>query len=86
MSGAQSEDLKLLPCPFCGSTDAPELFTARQISQHDCDAICECSCHDCEELNFAVCCAVESSGCGAAGGFEIRKDRAAERWNRRSAQ
>lgn len=70
---------KLLPCPFCGSSAAPEILLHAEIERRE---------HDEDEGNpdsYAVCCCVHEGGCGAVGGYEVVREKAAGRWNRRTA-
>lgn len=80
MSDQTEEDVSLLPCAFCGSTAAPQILSSREIEEF---GDCDCDCHDHADHNFAVCCCFNSGGCGAVGGFDVRREKAAEKWNRR---
>ena len=65
---------KLKPCPFCGKIVPVGVFLHSEIeSLDDWD----------DEDYFAVCCSVQTGGCGAIGGYGETKEIAIELWNRR---
>lgn len=69
-------EIKLKPCPFCGSTTAPEIFTLADLFGDDY-----------EETEFAVACNYSRGGCGAStGGICEAEEEAAEAWNRRATR
>lgn len=80
------DDLK--PCPFCGSTKAPQLSTIWECEM--CRNFDLEDCPECYEPNGSdgcmhiVVCSVNSGGCGASTGWNINKEKAIEAWNRRS--
>ena len=60
---------ELKPCPFCGSADAPRLYT-----RHGKDGWRD---------RYMVICDYEDGGCGSEGGWYTTDDEAVECWNRR---
>lgn len=73
-------EIKLKPCPFCGSEKAPEIFTLAEIACHDEDEATEV-----ELSHFAVACNYSRGGCGCStGGLLETEEEAAEMWNRRA--
>lgn len=61
----------ILPCPFCGSHTAPQLFPAVELNGNDDDDSC------------AVCCDCNEGGCGASGCYRQEAAAAVQAWNRR---
>lgn len=75
-------EIKLKPCPFCGSETAPEIFTLAEIACHDEDEATKF-----ELTHFAVACNYSRGGCGAStGGICETEEEAAERWNKRAVR
>lgn len=70
----------LLPCPFCGNSKAPGVFSHAEIHNIE-DEDEEYAGHP---DSFAVVCDCHVGGCGAACGYELDKDKAAAEWNRRA--
>lgn len=64
---------KLLPCPFCGKTNALKFVEDFEII-----AIPYSAGH------LRIVCSSSYGGCGAAGGFRESADEAIEAWNRRA--
>ncbi len=72
-------EIKLKPCPFCGSETAPDIFQL-----HDCfgDDVAEVQ----GDENFLVVCDFSRKGCGAGTGWMFEtKQEAAKAWNQRAA-
>lgn len=75
-------EIKLKPCPFCGSETAPEIFTLAEIACHDEDEATEF-----ERSHFAVACNYSRGGCGCStGGICETEEEAARRWNQRAVR
>ncbi len=70
-------ELKLLPCPFCGNKRTPEA-----ISMAELDSVEDNEWYD---THFTVVCSMYDGGCGAsiACNYSSKED-AAEAWNRRA--
>lgn len=62
--------IKLKPCPFCGSTDAPRLYT-----RHGKDGWRD---------RYMVLCDYDDGGCGSSSGWYHYPGEAVECWNRRA--
>ena len=65
-----SDEIKLRECPFCGSTDAPRLYT-----RHGKDG--------CRDM-YIVLCDYDDGGCGSSSGWYHYPSEAVECWNRRA--
>ena len=66
-------DKELKPCPFCGSTTAPKMFTQEELWD--------------EKFSmdlYTICCQMDAGGCGATCGFHWSAEKTIERWNRRA--
>lgn len=75
---------KILPCPFCGNeeVECTNNYEFYGFSDDFEDYADEDSPHD--DIKYAVICDSDKGGCGATGGFDDTKEKAIERWNRRS--
>lgn len=77
-------NIKLKSCPFCGA-DAAKISDAKELQKcsnsFTCDSLysapVKCS-------YICVVCDIHDGGCGAAGGFCISEQKAAEAWNKRA--
>ena len=80
-------DLKLLPCPFCGKETAV-LSTARELEECKKFESEECECYDPFD-DFKLChlirvvCDYTQGGCGSTGAYDTTEEGAVEKWNRR---
>ena len=78
----------LKPCPFCGSTTAPILSTIWECEM--CANFEEEDCPECYETTnndgcmHIVVCDMSKKGCGASTGWNLKKEKAIEAWNRRT--
>lgn len=74
-------EIKLKPCPFCGSETAPEIYTLAELNCRDTDE----PEYERESEIYAVACNYSRGGCGAStGGIRETEEEAAEAWNRRA--
>lgn len=77
-----SNEVTLLPCPFCGRSDTTRYGRSSEFHE-DCDG------DSGNDDYFAVFCDASEprglGGCGASSGFAKTCEEAAERWNRRPA-
>lgn len=64
---------KLLPCPFCGKTNALKFVNDFELIDNP---------HAAGYLR--IVCSSSYGGCGAAGGFGETEDEAIKAWNRRA--
>lgn len=71
-------EIKLKPCPFCGSIIAP-----RVMDQNEAMWIGPDPDYD-GDLEIVVCCASRKGGCGASTGLCDTSERAVEAWNKRA--
>jgi hypothetical protein len=71
-----SDDTKLLPCPFCGSTTRPRVadFEGALDGFPGYCVLCDASGLD----------GAPGNGCGASTGWAARPAQAVAKWNRRS--
>ena len=67
-----TEEIDLKPCPFCGSNDAPRLYT-----RHGKDGWRD---------RYMVLCDYDDGGRGASGGWYHYIDEAVRAWNRRAKE
>lgn len=65
-----SDQIKLKPCPFCGSSDAPRLYT-----RHGKDGWRDM---------YMVLCDYTYGGCGSSSDCYPYPSEAVDRWNRRA--
>lgn len=70
-------EVKLKPCPFCGSIIAPRVMDQNEAMWIDPDPDYD------GDLEIVVCCATRKGGCGASTGLCDTSERAVEVWNRR---
>ena len=82
---------ELLPCPFCGSTRAPEVSDVGECEE--CSEFDDCgrrlenhTCEGCDrwERPMFVVCNYNVSGCGASGPYRKTKAEAIAAWNNRA--
>lgn len=84
---SEPENIKLLPCPFCGKGDAAKFLSAAEMIMEigpDIDLDVEDECVE----GFFVCCDGSNrgpGGCGSSGPWGSTVEEAAEGWNRRPA-
>ena len=63
---------KLKPCPFCNNTNIV-IGTSKELHGDD------------DVDDYAVCCNVNSGGCGACSGYSLSIGTAIKRWNKRGS-
>lgn len=67
-----SDEIKLRFCPFCGSTDAPRMYT-----RHGKNGWLD---------RFMIICDYDDGGCGGSSGWYHYPREAIECWNRRAGE
>lgn len=73
--------IELIPCPFCGSEEAPQIMTLAEINCRDVDDLE----YEFEAAFYAVVCHISFGGCGCSTGqLPDSPEGAAELWNRRA--
>lgn len=70
---------ELKPCPFCGADAAIITACYENVCGDD------CNCDGCDDCTYAICCSMNSGGCGASSGYRASVDKAIEAWNRRAS-
>lgn len=75
MTDAKHLDLK--PCPFCGTSDALQLWDGRDQGQ------ISSLLPQVEGNRFSICCNTNLAGCGAESGVRQSPDEAIVAWNNR---
>lgn len=86
-----NHETTLLPCPFCGSTKAPEISDVGECEE--CVRFDDClhrqknhSCEGCDEWKrpMFVVCNYNISGCGTSGPYRKTRAEAIAAWNSRA--
>ena len=86
-----TDRMTLLPCPFCGSTKAPEISDVGECEE--CVRFDDClhrqknhSCEGCDEWErpMFVVCNYNISGCGTSGPYRKTRAEAIAAWNTRA--
>ena len=86
-----NHETTLLPCPFCGSTRAPEISDVGECEE--CVRFDDClhrqknhSCEGCDEWErpMFVVCNYNISGCGTSGPYRKTRAEAIAAWNTRA--
>lgn len=70
-------EVKLKPCPFCGSRVAPTIMDQNKAMWNDPDP-------DYDVIHIVVCCAARKGGCGASTGLCENDEKAVVAWNQRT--
>ena len=70
-------EVKLKPCPFCGSRVAPTIMDQNEAMWNDPDP-------DYDVIHIVVCCAARKGGCGASTGLCENDEKAVRAWNQRT--
>lgn len=70
-------EVKLKPCPFCGSRVAPTIMDQNEAMWNDPDP-------DYDVIHIVVCCAARKGGCGASTGLCENDEKAVLAWNQRT--
>ena len=70
---------KLLPCPFCGSDNAPGVYDENEV-----EGLAEGDLRFVNKPYYSVVCSLHDQGCGAEGAYCKTPEEAIAAWNRRT--
>ena len=82
-------EIKLRPCPHCANTNLEftDMHDLEECGNFDTDS---CPCNEYGPpvhcAYKSVVCSVQKGGCGAASGYYLTEEEAAEAWNKRAGE